>query len=131
MTTDVVTVRPGAAYRELAVMFRQHRVSGFPVVGDNGKVTGVVSETDLLAEAAEPVPGPHPALGRVPEPIRRSGQLGLGCPHVHDSHLVLLRADYLKGNRHEKAPARVQRVGPLAPDVVIYVSSGCAGDSRS
>ena len=61
MTTDVVTVRPGTPYRELAAMFRQHRVSGFPVVADDGQVAGVVSETDLLAEAAEPVPAAHPA----------------------------------------------------------------------
>jgi CBS-domain-containing membrane protein len=61
MTADVVTVRPGTAYRELAAMFRRHRVSGFPVVDEGGKVAGVVSETDLLAEAAEPVPAAHPA----------------------------------------------------------------------
>lgn len=61
MTTDVVTVRPGTTYREMAGMFRQHRVSGFPVVDNDGKVAGVVSETDLIAEAAEPVPGAHPA----------------------------------------------------------------------
>jgi CBS-domain-containing membrane protein len=47
-------------YRELAAMVRQHHVSGFPVVDDDGKVAGVVSETDLLAGAAEPLPDAHP-----------------------------------------------------------------------
>lgn len=62
MTTSVVTVRPDTPYREMAAMFRQHHVSGFPVLDDDGKVAGVVSETDLLAiEAAGPDPGGHPA----------------------------------------------------------------------
>ena len=59
MTTGVVAVRPGTPYREMTTMFRTHRVSGFPVVDDDGKVTGVVSETDLLAvAAADQDPGP-------------------------------------------------------------------------
>jgi CBS-domain-containing membrane protein len=52
MTTGVVTVRSDTPYPTVAALFRQHRVSGFPVTGDNGKVIGVVSETDLLALAA-------------------------------------------------------------------------------
>jgi CBS-domain-containing membrane protein len=61
MTTEVVAVRAGTSYREMAVMFRRHRVSGFPVVDDGGKVIGVVSETDLLAvPVAAPEPGAHP-----------------------------------------------------------------------
>ncbi len=40
MTTDVVTARPGTSYREMTAMFRQHHVSGFPVVDDDGKVAG-------------------------------------------------------------------------------------------
>ena len=52
MTTGVVTVRPDTSYREMAAMFREHRVSGFPVSADDGTVIGVVSESDLLALAA-------------------------------------------------------------------------------
>ena len=52
MTTGVVTVRPDTSYQTVAAMLRQHRVSGFPVTGDDGKVAGVVTETDLLALVA-------------------------------------------------------------------------------
>ena len=52
MTTGVVTVRLDTPYRKVAAMLREHRVSGFPVTGDDGKVAGVVTETDLLALAA-------------------------------------------------------------------------------
>jgi CBS domain-containing protein len=49
MTADVVAVRADASYRDLTAQLRTHRVSGFPVVDDEGKVVGVVSESDLLA----------------------------------------------------------------------------------
>jgi CBS domain-containing protein len=51
MTSGVVAVRPDTPYRELAAMFRERRVSGFPVTAENGAVIGVVSESDLLALA--------------------------------------------------------------------------------
>jgi CBS domain-containing protein len=51
MTTGVVTARPDTPYRELAAMFREHRVSGFPVTAEDGTVIGVVSESDLLTLA--------------------------------------------------------------------------------
>jgi CBS domain-containing protein len=51
MTTGVVSLRPDTPYREIAAMFREHRVSGFPVTDGDGKVIGVVSESDLLTLA--------------------------------------------------------------------------------
>ena len=64
MTTGVVTVRPDTPYRTVAVMFRRHRVSGFPVTGDDGKLAGVVTETDLLALAAGRHHRGRPAAGQ-------------------------------------------------------------------
>jgi CBS domain-containing protein len=52
MSTQVVAVRRGASFKEMAASLRQYRVSAFPVIDDDGKVIGVVSEADLLAKEA-------------------------------------------------------------------------------
>jgi len=48
MTTAVVTVPQSAAYREVVDLLVAHRFSAVPVVDDFQRVTGVVSEADLL-----------------------------------------------------------------------------------
>ena len=52
MTTHVVAVRKTATFKEMATLLREQRVSAFPVVDDDNKVVGVVSEADLLAKEA-------------------------------------------------------------------------------
>jgi CBS domain-containing protein len=52
MTTHVVAVRQNASYKEMAVKLREHRVSAFPVLDDEDKVIGIVSEADLLTKEA-------------------------------------------------------------------------------
>jgi CBS-domain-containing membrane protein len=52
MTTRVIWVKKDATFREMAVALREHRVSAFPVVDDDHKVIGVVSEADMLAKEA-------------------------------------------------------------------------------
>ena len=52
MSAEVVAVRRGASFNEMAASLRQYRVSAFPVIDDDGKVIGVVSEADLLAKEA-------------------------------------------------------------------------------
>ncbi len=58
MTTRVIWVRKDATFREMAAALREHRVSAFPVVDEDGTVIGVVSEADLLTkEALDGEPG--------------------------------------------------------------------------
>jgi CBS domain-containing protein len=52
MTTQVVSVHVHASFRTMAAALREHRISAFPVLDDQGKVIGVVSEADLLAKEA-------------------------------------------------------------------------------
>ena len=52
MTTHVVAVRQNASYKDMAVRLREHRVSAFPVLDDEDKVIGIVSEGDLLTKEA-------------------------------------------------------------------------------
>src|SRR5512134_1059034 len=49
MTEKVITVRKDAELDEVARLLSDNRVSGLPVVDDNGSVVGVVSEADVLS----------------------------------------------------------------------------------
>jgi CBS domain-containing protein len=51
MTRDVVTVRPDTSVRNIAALMMEKRISGVPVVGDEGTIVGIVSESDLLHRA--------------------------------------------------------------------------------
>ena len=55
MTREVTTVKPELTIHELAKTFAQHHISGAPVVDENGKVTGVVSDGDILSKKGERV----------------------------------------------------------------------------
>jgi len=60
MTTHVIAVRKGASFKEMAARLREQRVSAFPVLDEDNKVIGVVSEADLLAKEAMEYAGHHP-----------------------------------------------------------------------
>ncbi len=48
MVRDVVTIVPGATLRTAALLLSHKRISGMPVVGEDRKVMGVLSEKDIV-----------------------------------------------------------------------------------
>jgi CBS-domain-containing membrane protein len=82
MSTHVMAVRPGAGYKEMAAMLREQRVSAFPVIDEDNKVIGVVSESDLLVKEA--------LAGTVPGVLR-----GLTQRHVRAQVTGLTAADLM------------------------------------
>jgi CBS domain-containing protein len=48
MTKEVLTVKPNASVNEVARLMGARDVSGVPVVDDEGRVVGIITELDLI-----------------------------------------------------------------------------------
>ncbi|MER7463197.1 CBS domain-containing protein [Streptomyces sp. NPDC097981] len=55
MTDEVVAVVWATSFKDVAKLLAEHDISGLPVVDDEDRVVGVVSESDLLLRQAAPV----------------------------------------------------------------------------
>ncbi|MDT0468628.1 CBS domain-containing protein [Streptomyces gibsoniae] len=68
MTTAVVSVRPDTSFKDIAGHLADHDITAVPVVDDQGRPVGVVSEADLLRkQEIQADPGGHlPAAHLLP-----------------------------------------------------------------
>ena len=57
MSTDVQTVGESAPAYEASSVMLQHKISALPVVGEEGQVVGIVSESDFMRIAHEAIGG--------------------------------------------------------------------------
>jgi CBS domain-containing protein len=53
MAKEVITVAPSTAVRDIAALLVRHRISAVPVVSEDGRVIGAVSQADLVRNLAE------------------------------------------------------------------------------
>ena len=54
MTREVLTIGPEASVRDVAAILVEHGISGLPVCDEQRRVTGVVSEGDILFKEHDP-----------------------------------------------------------------------------
>ena len=88
MTIDPVAVSVDAFIEDAEELLRQHRISGLPVVGADGRLVGVISLTDLLYLAVPSVQ----ALIRHHERGIRVGEVMSTPPVTIDSTATLREA---------------------------------------
>jgi CBS domain-containing protein len=82
MSTHVIAVREIASFKEIATRLREQRVSAFPVIDQDDRVIGVVSEADLLTKEA--------LEGTVPRTLQ-----GLARQHVRSQVNAVTAADLM------------------------------------
>ncbi len=64
MTREVVSVRTDMRVGQIARVFREHQLSGLPVVDETGQLVGVITELDMVKRHARPqMPAFLPLLG--------------------------------------------------------------------
>jgi CBS domain-containing protein len=92
MSTHVIAAHASATYKELAAMLHYQRVSAFPVVDEDNKVIGIVSETDLLAKAALEGTVPE-TLQSLPQQRERTRVSGLTAAELMTRPAVTIGPD--------------------------------------
>ena len=116
MHPGVVAAHENAAFKQIVDALVRNGISAVPVIDDNRRVVGVVSESDLLARLSDGRPAPRAATARelmtAPPVVTQRGtpvadaahlatQAGVRRLPVVDSDGVLVgivtRADLLKG----------------------------------
>jgi CBS domain-containing protein len=121
MTTDVATVRSDTSFHDLTQLLAERKVSAVPVVGDDGRVLGIVSEADLLhkLEFADGVGG-HAILERPAHRMSRAKAGGQLAKDLMTSPAVTLpigasvvKAARLLESRHVKRAPVVDEDGRL------------------
>ncbi len=64
MTREVISVRADMRVGQIARVFREHQLSGLPVVDQDGQLVGIVTELDMVKRHARPqMPAFLPLLG--------------------------------------------------------------------
>ncbi|MGW2891557.1 CBS domain-containing protein [Streptomyces griseoruber] len=108
MTTDVVRAGYGTPFKEVARLLATHRISGLPVVDEDDKVIGVLSETDLMMHQAT-TPDPY-------EPKHRTRL-----------------AELTPGARRQAAKGRARTAGRLmtAPPVTVHADDTIVQAART
>jgi CBS domain-containing protein len=102
MVFPVVTVEPSASVKEVAKLLLDHRISAAPVVDDQGKIVGVVSEGDLLHRSEAGT-----------ERRRTWWLLGLTAEET-------LAAEYVKARARKVADVMTQKVITAKPDTPLH-----------
>ena len=98
MVTKVVTVRPSDTVRDAAKVLLAKRISGAPVVDEDGRLLGVISEADLIRRVE---------IGTEPH---RASWLELLTGNAN------LAAEYLKARARKVEDVMTRRVITATPD---------------
>lgn len=53
MSTNLITFRPDQSVLEVMESFAKHKISGGPVLDDNGFLVGIISEADCMKQISE------------------------------------------------------------------------------
>lgn len=69
MSRDVITVKPDTSLTDAAHLLVVHRISGLPVVDEEGRLVGVVTEADLLRAMGLPAQHPTQSLWQTLETL--------------------------------------------------------------
>lgn len=98
MTTDVATVTPDTSLRDAAGILLDLRISGLPVVEQNNKLVGIVTEADFLCAMGIPCHHPAHSLWQTLETMFKH-QANLGATPVRVADIMAKQVITISDNK--------------------------------
>jgi CBS domain-containing protein len=68
MTTPVLTVRADASVRDAATLLAERAITSIPVIDEDGKIVGILSEVDVIRDRLPHDPRSHLRRDQLPTP---------------------------------------------------------------
>jgi len=97
MTREVIAAREETPYKDLARLMSDHGVSGIPILDDDRRLIGIVTEADLLLAEESGPEHPHLLLRWLENPKRlaalRHEAEGVRAADVMTTHVVTVRPE--------------------------------------
>jgi CBS domain-containing protein len=91
MTTEVVTGGEQTPFKYLVRLLKEHHVSALPIVDEDGRLVGIVSEADLLLKEEVSETQDHGFLGRSRRRIDAAKGEGLTARDVMTRDVIAIR----------------------------------------
>lgn len=112
MSRDVVTAAPETSFKELTRLLSEHNISGIPIVDDERKLLGIVTEADLLWTEKER------------EPKRRSRFLEWFIDRKRLAQIEKLASDFRAGDLMTREVVTVEPQTPVREAVLRLLEAG-------
>src|SRR6266566_5616129 len=121
MTTKVITATPSTPFKQLVELLAAHRIGGVPVVDEDGRVQGVVSEPDLVLK--QEYPRDHePGLGeRLRHRADQARSHGTVAKDLMSSPAVTIGEDATVGEAARLMDARCIKRLPVVDELGLLV----------
>ena len=82
MVTEVITIAPSASIQDAVNLLLEHRISGLPVVDDDGALVGMIDERDIIV--AFDLVSPELRIETIMQPCFRSASPEMPLVEVHE-----------------------------------------------
>ncbi|KSW12145.1 hypothetical protein CF15_05110 [Pyrodictium occultum] len=122
MTREPVVAKPGWPLREAARLMLQHGIGGLPVVGEDGRLVGIITKTDVVRAYAERLRGRG----------RAGDYMYSDAPRASPSHSLAYVVELLEGHpsRRVLVVDGGRLVGIIAPSDIAFASPAAALEEK-
>ncbi len=119
MNRNVISIAPGETMEDAAKQLYRHRISSLPVVTPDGRLAGILTETDILHSFVQILGGMEPASRIEVALADRPGELARALRVIGEELEVNIVSIVVPSSRAQERKTAILHVGTIDPREII------------